>query len=223
MSRLDDCRTLAKGCDYYKKKYEEATEKTIRLESEIHQLQTRGYVVATTSTAEVVNTPEFQEVQAKAKEYIAMYEKEKEQLSQESNVLLRSMTKLSAELSAAVEANSTLTSENDSLKTRLQNMMDERLKEQNNTFDELLKGKDITYEQKTALDKANKLIEDLKSEIEEKDKELENLLKYKKMYEDEHVKVGRLESEIDVLKRSATTSSLVEDDEDDDLLIMGDD
>lgn len=223
MSREDDCRALAKGCSYYKKKFEEVTEKNIKLESEIRTLQTQGYVVTTTtSAADVIDSPEFKEIQLKTKEYVAMSEKEKEQLSQESNVLLRSMTKLSAELSLTVESNASLMAENDSLKTRIQNMMDERMKEQSKSYDELLKDKDLTYESKMALDKANQLIQELKLQIEEQTKEVEGLTKYKGMYEEEHRKVIRLEDELDILRRSASKSTVVEDDTDD-LLIMGDD
>lgn len=207
MSSYNDCRALAKGCAYYKKKYEELAEKSIKLETEISVLQTKGYVV----TSNVVETPEFQQIKLKAQEYVAMTEKEKEQLSQESNVLLRSMTKLSAELSAAVETNTALSAENDSLKARIQEMLDERLKEQGNLYDEMLKNKDMSHESEVVIRKANETIQELRKQVDDYKKDVDSLAKYKGLYEQEHKKVIQLENELKELKNG---SAVADDDMD---------
>ena len=216
MSKDADLKALACGCAYYKNKFEEKSQRVVELEASLHSLESKGYAVATVvSPAEIENSCEFRDINQRNQDYISMSEKEKEQLSNESKVLLQSMTKVSAELSQAVEANQNLVKENDALKAENQKMLNERLSEQKESSSELIKNKDIASESKLALEKQNKLIEDLTA----KNEELQKLESYKKMYEDEHSKVSKLESDLDVLKRSAAQSSVVTDDSDDDLLI----
>ena len=125
------------------------------------------------------------------------------------------MTKLSAELQQVTEANSNLANENDALKARINNLMAEQMKEQKEAYTKLLENKDTNADARLALEQNNTLIKNLQGEIEE----LKKLEKYKKMYEDEHAKVISLESELDVLRRSASTSSVVSDEVDDSFLM----
>lgn len=215
MSRLDDCKVLAAGCAYYKEKYEKLAKENIELKSSLHQAKTNGVAVVNVSGEKVTETEEFKAIQAKTKEFVEATNKEKEQLGQESSVLLKSMTKLSAELQQVTEANSNLASENDALKARINTLMAEQMKEQKEAYSKLLEDKDTNADARLALEQNNTLIKNLQSEIEE----LKKLEKYKKLYEDEHAKVISLESELDVLRRSANTSSVVSDEVDDSFLM----
>lgn len=209
MSKLDDCKALATGCVYYKKKYEELAKENIELKSSLHQAKTNGAAIVKVSGEKITETAEFKAIQEKTKEFVESTNKEKEQLGKESDVLLKSMTKLSAELQQATEANTSLVNENDALKAKINNLMAERMAEQKEAYTKLLENKDTDADARVALEKNNTLIKNLQNEIEE----LKGLEKYKKMYEEEHAKVISLESELDMMRRSAGTSSVVVDDD----------
>lgn len=215
MSKLDDCIALAKGCKYYKDKYEVLLQENIELKTSLHQAQTNGAAIVKVSGEKITETAEFKAIQAKTKEFVETTNKEKEQLGKESDVLLKSMTKLSAELQQAVEANTSLVNENDALKAKINSLMAERMEEQKEAYTKLLENKDINADARVALEKNDVLIKNLRDEIEE----LKKLEEYKVKYDTEHKKVISLESELDMLRRSANTSSVVEDDDDDSLLI----
>ena len=166
----------------------------------------------------IKETPEFKEMQAKMKEATELMTQNvkkgelSEQTEKENAVLLRSMTKLSSELNQAVEANTNLLQENDRLKAKIQEMTEEKLKEVKDTSDELMKNKDVAYEAKVALERADKTIESLTSDVEH----YKGFEKYKEMYEKAKVRIEQLETEVSILKRSAAMSTVV-DDEDEDL------
>ncbi len=211
MSLQSDVKALARGCDFYRQKYEDVSTQLAKAQSAIEQMKTTGRARGYVTKEDIIASPEFQDFITKIK---MQYEQsapptdnEREKMNQQSDVLLNSLVKVSSEINLLKEANTALSNENNDLKNQIQAMLSNRINEQQDMFADALKNQDIAYESKSALEKASQLIADLRAE----NTRLQEYVKYKEMYEKEHEELIRVGNQLDEVMRSGKTASFVDD------------
>jgi len=231
MNRIEELKVLSKGYAQYKKMYEDALKENENLKSQVVMLEKKTEDVMlpaemiSDGSGEVLDGVEIRtsgqliEFKRKVNDFIEKAKKENADLKNESDVMLRSMTRLSGDLKDITEANSKLSEENKALTSKLQKITEEKYDVQKETTTELLKSKDISLESRLALEKQTKQIEDLTTENDSLKSELTELKEFKTKYNSAVTEISELRVELDMLKRSTATSTFVTDGDDDSLLI----
>ena len=210
MSLQNDVMVLARGCDFYKQKYEEVSTQLAKATAAIEQMRVTGRAQNYVTKEDVINSQEFQNFVKKVADNANFTDEERSQLNQQSDTLLKSLVKVSGELEQFKSANADLANENNDLKNQIQAMLSNKITEQQSLFEDALKNKDIAFETKSALEKASQLIADLQTE----NARLQEYVKYKEMYEKEHEQLINMSNQLDDLMRGSKTASFVDDADD---------
>ena len=210
MSLQNDVMVLARGCDFYKQKYEEVSTQLAKATAAIEQMRVTGRAQNYVTKEDVINSQEFQNFVKKVADNANFTDEERSQLNQQSDTLLKSLVKVSGELEQFKTANADLANENNDLKNQIQAMLSNKITEQQSLFEDALKNKDIAFETKSALEKASQLIADLQTE----NARLQEYVKYKEMYEKEHEQLINMSNQLDDLMRGSKTASFVDDADD---------